>query len=389
MANIKPKSLEDIDSALTEEEKDQLDEISDNPNQGVEVDANQDLLAKQDIDPEEKQEASDILDKDEPVAEDLDQEDDDDSDEEDEEDEEGDEEGNEDGDQGDDSKEPQTATKDSGPGQPKFHNVTPVRIEREEDIMPEKNPTDYQESDNLELPQSQPPSSLDELSAPVEHNLDDLAEEDDSRLVSSLDKIDQNPDRKIPMAGHLSPEHMPTSGIYSNRNFSPADRPQEFHGAPSKKSNKLHLLILGLIGLAVIGGTVFLLKGLEIPNIPFLSQAPTPTPTPEPTPTPVPTPTPEPEIDRTQFKIRVLNGTPKTGFASEIRDKLKAKGYQIDRVGNATNSAFPQTVIRLKESAASLSAQLIKDLAPDLEAQEGGILKANDAADAEIILGAK
>lgn len=376
MANIKPRSLEDIDSALTEEEKNQLEEISDNPNEGVEVDNNPSLTPKEDIDPEDKKEVSDILDKDEELTDDLEEDDKDDDLDEDEDGEDEDEE---------EKDEEEKEAEDLGPGQPKFHNVTPVRIEREEEEDTQKI-DDYESTRNLTAGE---PSPSDELSTPVEHNLDDLAEEDDSRLVSSLNKIDQNPERQIPMAGQLSQEHMPTSGIYSNRNFGPSDRPSEYHGAPSRKSNKFHLLVLLLIGLAVIGGTVFMLKGSNLPSIPFLSQAPTPTPTPEPTPTPAPTPTPEPELDRTQFKIRVLNGTPKTGFASAVRDKLKEKGYQIDRVGNATNSAFPQTTIRLKESAASLSAQLIKDLKPDLEAQEGTTLRANDAADAEIILGAK
>jgi hypothetical protein len=92
-------------------------------------------------------------------------------------------------------------------------------------------------------------------------------------------------------------------------------------------------------------------------------------------------------FDRAGFKVRVLNGTSKSGFAATISKKLTDLGYQSDRVGNATNSAFLKTIVRLKPSAASLSAQLVKDLNPDLSAQSEGELRANDSADAEVIIG--
>jgi hypothetical protein len=161
---------------------------------------------------------------------------------------------------------------------------------------------------------------------------------------------------------------------------------QHSQNQPVKRANKFHLLILVLIGIAVIGFTVYILKGGfgEI----GLSGQPSPSPSPvEQSPSPTPTPTPEP--DRAQYKVRILNGSGKTGLAKTVSDKLKELGYQIDKTGNATNSAFTQTIVRVKAEDESVIAQIIKDLAPEFEASGNTSLKDNDAADIEVILGAK
>lgn len=170
---------------------------------------------------------------------------------------------------------------------------------------------------------------------------------------------------------------IPSSGVYS--------------GGRQPKSNKLKFLILLIIGLLVIGGSVYSLKGkmglsaLKGLN-PFKS---TPTSAPVAQVEETPTPIPSPNFDRSQFKIRVLNGTPKTGLAGSTADTLKGLGYQIDKTANATNSAFPQTVVLVKPDDASLSAQLIQDLSSSYQATTSGELKASDTADGEVILGAK
>ena len=105
---------------------------------------------------------------------------------------------------------------------------------------------------------------------------------------------------------------------------------------------------------------------------------------------PVPTPTSSqlPEIDRSGIFLRVLNGTATKGLASSASAKLKELGYNIEKTGNATQSAT-STVVRVKISQTSLLEQLIKDLMPDFEGLQGSDLPSSDPSDAEIILGDK
>lgn len=153
---------------------------------------------------------------------------------------------------------------------------------------------------------------------------------------------------------------------------------------PRRGSNKWHLLVLFLIGIGVVGATVYLLKG-QFPS----SFSESPTPSPSIISSPSPSPSPSPELNRNSYKVRVLNGTSKTGFAKQIMDKLKSLGYLSEKTGNATNSAFERTIVRVKEKQSSVSSQVVKDLSPDLDAEAQENLKANDPADIEVILGAK
>lgn len=152
-------------------------------------------------------------------------------------------------------------------------------------------------------------------------------------------------------------------------------------------ASKWHIIVLLLIGGGVIAATVYLLQNQF--NFPGKPAEQTPAPSAVVTEsTPVPTPTPV-AINKADFKVRVLNGTTKSGLAKQVLDKLKEQGYQTDRAGNAPKQDYEQTVIRVKEGQASLSAQLTKDLAPDYNASIQPDLKSDDTVDAEIILGLK
>jgi hypothetical protein len=155
---------------------------------------------------------------------------------------------------------------------------------------------------------------------------------------------------------------------------------------PSKRDIRSHLIILGLIGLAVVGATYYLLKYQF--NQPELSATPAPSSQPLSESTPVPTATPI-AIDRGEVTVRVLNGSGKTGLAATAANTLKDLGYKTDKTGNATNSAFPQTVVRVKKDKTDILNALIQDLKPDYEAVASTDLKDADTVDAEIILGTK
>lgn len=164
--------------------------------------------------------------------------------------------------------------------------------------------------------------------------------------------------------------HAPTSGIYNN------ERPNG--------SSKLMMLILAVIILIVIGASAYFLRGKFMGG----SSAPSPSPLEE-VPVSESTPAPAPSLDRSKFTLRVLNGTSKAGLAASVSAKLKDLGYKIEKTGNATNSAFPRTLLRVKGDATDLIAQLVKDLTPDYDASQGGSLKSADTSDAEVIIGTK
>ena len=151
-------------------------------------------------------------------------------------------------------------------------------------------------------------------------------------------------------------------------------------------ASKPLLLLLGLIVLLVIGATGYLLRDK-------FTSSEEPTPTPRPSgglETPVTQPTPTPSFDRSKYTLRVLNGTKTSGLAATVSAQLKDLGYTIDKTGNATNSAFTKTLVRVKkDSGTGLLEQLIKDLSPDYDLEEGGNLKDSDDVDAEVVLGTK
>lgn len=164
----------------------------------------------------------------------------------------------------------------------------------------------------------------------------------------------------------------------------------KFFGAPgsgklpdqSPSVSNIVRIVVVLVILLSLGATFYLLRGK------FQGSA-----SKEQTPATIeitsPSPSPTPEFNRSQYIIRVLNGTKKTGLAASVSAKLKELGYKVDKTDNATSSAFTRTEVKVKEDRVKLQEYLIKDLMPDFDASVGAVLKSNDPVDAEIILGAK
>jgi hypothetical protein len=248
---------------------------------------------------------------------------------------------------------------------------------------------DFEKTDNEDLPVKQPqPDSLDDLTdeRPVAKEQD----EEDYFIPSLKPSGQRGSDLGINAQRESFGASFGQRSSMDNSQGSTGNDPNNFfsqhsQNQPVKRANKFHLLVLVIIGIAVIGFTVYILKG-GFGEISLTSQ---PSPSPSPIETPSATPTPTPEPDRAQYKVRILNGSGKTGLAKTVADKLKELGYQIEKTGNATNSAFTQTVVRVKSADESAIAQVIKDLAPEFDAAGNTSLKSDDAANIEIILGAK
>lgn len=262
-----------------------------------------------------------------------------------------------------------------------------------DDSSEDENPEDKEEQEETKKEQMKddPLDKDDHLS---EEEVEKLNEKEQKETLTSEaenigdEKEDEGPtlddlakEEPIPQLGNAPRSQyfsetspLPETGNVFNSKYDSLGRP--------KGSSKLHIFILILLGLAIIGGTVYLLRSQ-------FSKESTPTPTPEaPIVTPSPEPTPAP-LERSKFKVRVLNGTTKSGLAASVSAKLKGLGYQSDKVGNATNSAFEKTVVRVKSSATGLLDQLVRDLSPDFSASSDSPLKDSDSADAEIILGTR
>ena len=67
---------------------------------------------------------------------------------------------------------------------------------------------------------------------------------------------------------------------------------------------------------------------------------------PEPTPEPTPTVTVDPLVD-TSYSVLILNATPETGLATQLKDQLIAAGWVPDTVlaGQAGTDDFPETTV--------------------------------------------
>lgn len=108
----------------------------------------------------------------------------------------------------------------------------------------------------------------------------------------------------------------------------------------------------------------------------------------------VASPTPEAtsgaNIDKAAVKVRVLNGNGRAGAASAARDFIEGKGYKVVSLGNADNTDFAQTVVKLKNSLVNIKNVLASDLSSKYSVTVSNTpLEATDSADVEVTVGAK
>ena len=216
-------------------------------------------------------------------------------------------------------------------------------------------------------------------------------EEEEDYSIPNLHGTRQN---SADMGYNAHPQRESVGQSYSPKGNMDGNDPNNFFSqhqnqAP-KRANKFHLLILIIIGVVVIGFTVYILKG-GFGGISIGTPSPSPSPSATATPEPTPTPTPEPEVERGNFTVRVLNGTTTSGLAKTVSDKLKGVGYKTSNPGNASDDDVEQTEVRVKEGteSAALFERLKLDLAPDYEAIKGDDLDSKVTYDAEVIIGAK
>ena len=108
----------------------------------------------------------------------------------------------------------------------------------------------------------------------------------------------------------------------------------------------------------------------------------------------VASPTPEAttgaNVDKSQIKVRILNGNGTAGVASSAKAFIEGKGYTVSNLGNADNFDFSQTVVKLKNSIMNIKSVLVADLSDKYSVTvSSDSLEATDSADVEVTVGAK
>lgn len=105
-------------------------------------------------------------------------------------------------------------------------------------------------------------------------------------------------------------------------------------------------------------------------------------------PSATPESSPAASVDKTAAKIRILNGGGKAGAASEAKDFLESKGWEVASLGNAESFDFSKTIVRLKDKFKNLGALLVEDLSSKYSVQTlVESLEATASADIEVIVG--
>ena len=161
----------------------------------------------------------------------------------------------------------------------------------------------------------------------------------------------------------------------------------------SKKTVFLFLTSF-ILTIIVIAAAYFLRSGrsfsVKMPaiSIPGLTK-PTSTPIP-PSPTLAPpTATPTPSINRSEVRVKVLNGIGVVGKAGEVKTYLQSVGYEDFQTDNADNYDYVTTVIQSKKGDDELKNLLELDIQSQVENKvKFELLPDDDAADIVLIVGA-
>lgn len=99
------------------------------------------------------------------------------------------------------------------------------------------------------------------------------------------------------------------------------------------------------------------------------------------------TPTPKITLDKTKFKIKVLNGAGIKGKAMEVKEILKNKGYSEILTGNASAFNYEKTELEIKDDKKEAASILISDLSENVNLKVISSLEENSSADAVLTIG--
>lgn len=104
----------------------------------------------------------------------------------------------------------------------------------------------------------------------------------------------------------------------------------------------------------------------------------------------VPTATPTPSIDKSKYKIKVLNGTGISGEAARAKELLEGDGFTVSSVGNASSQGNVDTTIETKEEVESDFVSALKEtIGKTYKVGDVKTITTSETTDIVIILGGK
>lgn len=153
-----------------------------------------------------------------------------------------------------------------------------------------------------------------------------------------------------------------------------------------KKKPATSILVWAVVTILVAlvtGGILFTIAKKGSSGTIFFHPKPTPTPTVVPTATPMPA-----QVDKTSFKIQVLNGGGTPGAASKMKTFLEDKGYTVSGTGNTDEYTYTETEIHgksaMKDATTALQADLTGTYTVGTVAAD---LSSSASADVQVIVG--
>lgn len=147
-------------------------------------------------------------------------------------------------------------------------------------------------------------------------------------------------------------------------------------------SNFLKIVFIGLasfsatvaIGVGIGLGVLQLAKTKDNGDSQVALATPTPTVQPSPSPTPLPT------VDRSKYKLKIVNATTKAGYAGQFKTKLEAAGFAKVDAKNAAGDYEPGYYLLMATKDDALLKTVSSDL--DLELEFSDQAKVEDASGA-------
>ena len=98
----------------------------------------------------------------------------------------------------------------------------------------------------------------------------------------------------------------------------------------------------------------------------------------------------KPKLARSQVQVLVLNGNGRSGAAGMESNVVTARGYRVAKVGNATRSDYPQSVVLYRPGFRPEAARLAHDVGVGVVAPVDGMRpSALGRAQVAIVVGAR
>lgn len=153
---------------------------------------------------------------------------------------------------------------------------------------------------------------------------------------------------------------------------------------PVKKNYMWPILFVFIIVILLLVGVFLYKNGIIINNgnskVNVIEVSPSPVIIPEPTKT----------LDLTKYEIEILNGGGVAGEASKQKASLEGEGFTVSSVGNADNSDYTDTIIRVKtEVDKDFIAKLKSFLSDSFTVSETESLSEESSVPVVVVIGTK